>query len=456
MEMKKQTYSDASCMMEDSVNSLERALLSHLLMRADARLFIEQTKDLHPDYFASDLCRWVFLAVTDAILAGKPMDDPLMIHEAILQQGHRKVELADVMQLYVSGSYNLDTEGYVSTMADQYKRRQLRRFTSTLIRQVEDPTRPADETLAAAINAISHLTDAAGAETLTLTDAIDSLTKQVDRNFAGLMPAGFLTGIARLDQYGGLHPQDLVVIGAMSSHGKTSLALNIVLHAARESQTPVLIVSMEMSALQLAARSVSPQMHVPSSVILYRSFKEKGLEEYDLACSRIQQFSDRIYIGDATGQTLQGILSTIRLHHARFGIRLVMVDYAQIISLALRRDQTREEALSDVARSLKNLAISLDICIVLLSQVNREGQASASFVPSSAQLRGSGQINEAADLTLMLFRPELIRGAQFPFPFESTPVQGHALLRIDKDRNGAYGGVGDTILRFDAQTTTFS
>lgn len=440
---------------EASSRALERDLLSHLLMRNDARLFLELSKDLHPEYFSIDLYRWVFEAVTDVILSGKPMDDPLMIHEAILRNGHRKAELTDVMQLFVTGRYNLDTDGYIQSMRDQFQRRQLRRFLSSLIRQVEDPTLPADQTLANAISSVSNLTEAAGVHTQTLTDAISALTKRVDSNFSGVCQEGFLTGISRLDQYGGLHPQDLVIIGAMSSHGKTSLALNIMNHAARESQASVLIISMEMSAMQLAARTISPQMHVPSNVILYRSFKDKGLQEYDLACARVGKYSDRIYIGDATAQTLQGILSTIRLHHARFGTRLVMVDYAQIVSVANRRDQTREEALAEVARSLKNMAISLDICVVLLSQVNREGQASTAFVPSSAQLRGSGQINEAADLTLMLYRPELIRGAQFPFPFEATPVQGHALLRIDKDRNGGYGGVGDTILRFDAQTTSF-
>ena len=211
---------------------------------------------------------------------------------------------------------------------------------------------------------------------------------------------------------------------------------------------------MEMDALQIGARLAAKETDVPSNVILYRKLKEIGLNQVREGLENLEDVGQSIFIGDSSVQSIDAILGSIRLHHTRFGVQLAVVDYAQIIEIAVSRDSNREQGIADIARRLKNIAKELGICVILLSQINREGYANGIPEPSASQLRGSGQINEAADLTLVVYRPEVLK-TQYRDPFSNIDTHNTAMIKIEKDRNGGYGGIGSFIVNFDGPTTTF-
>ena len=132
----------------------------------------------------------------------------------------------------------------------------------------------------------------------------------------------------------------------------------------------------------------------------------------------------------------------------KYGISGAIVDYLQILSVNMKGSNT-EQQMGEAARRLKNLAKELDIWIVALSQLNRD---SINPVPSLARLRASGQIAEAADVVMLIYRPELY-GKYYPEPFQNADTHGTAMIDIAKGRNI---GLAKFLVRFEAANTRFS
>lgn len=432
---------------------IEKTTITSLMWCSPGQ-FLEETQGLSAECFTSPLCRHIYEVIYDRALAGKALNDMVMLTEELHQRGHSDITVPDIITLTTQAQMTVNIRDYVVTIIDRHRRRQVEKTLGGVLLSVKDPSAPLEQTITQAVNALVGNGGLSNEETIRLTDVLALLQTRIDNNVKGLSPSGFPTGFSRIDQYGGLHPQDLVIVAGASSSGKTSLALNILVNAVRNTSLSALVFSMEMSALQIGARIMSPEVQAPSSVILYRTFRERGLFVISEAMETLRTFSDRLFIGDGSIQTIEAILGSIRLHHARYGVRLVMIDYLQIVGLSHHRSMTREDALADGARRLKNIAKELDICVVLLSQINREGLSSGNPEPTAAQLRGSGQINEAADMTLLVYRPE-VHGHNYRSPFTEVDTHGTAMLKIDKDRNGAYGGIGQWIVKFDGPTTKF-
>ena len=131
----------------------------------------------------------------------------------------------------------------------------------------------------------------------------------------------------------------------------------------------------------------------------------------------------------------------------KYDIAGAVVDYLQILSVNMKGSNT-EQQMGEAARRLKNLAKELDIWIVALSQLNRDN---INPVPTLARLRASGQIAEAADVVMLIYRPELY-GKYYPDPFQNADTQGTAMIDIAKGRNI---GLMKFLVRFDARTTHF-
>ena len=131
----------------------------------------------------------------------------------------------------------------------------------------------------------------------------------------------------------------------------------------------------------------------------------------------------------------------------KYHIEGVVIDYLQILTIN-KKSSNVEEAIAEAARRLKNIAKELNIWILALSQLSRDN---SNPIPSVNRLRGSGQINEAADITILLYRPE-VYNKRYPEPFQSTNPNGTALIDIAKGRNI---GVFKFIAGFNAATTHF-
>jgi replicative DNA helicase len=280
-----------------------------------------------------------------------------------------------------------------------------------------------------------------------MDEAINLMIKNVELNSQDKkISSGSLTGFSDFDKRsGGIQKSDLIIIAAESSQGKTSLALSIANNISISGDA-IAIYSMEMRAIQLAARFTSFESKIPANEILYGKFDLMQFQVLDSSISRL--ITSKIYIDEKSTSNLDSIVSSIRGMVKNYGIKGAVVDYIQLVHVS-DRGMNKEQQTALIARTFKNLAKDLDIWIIALSQLSRDN---TNPVPSIKRLRDSGQIEEAADIVWLIYRPEQVGRNQFPEPYETHATEGMALNYIAKGRNI---GTFNFMSRFDKKTTHF-
>lgn len=277
----------------------------------------------------------------------------------------------------------------------------------------------------------------------TMQDAIQGVYDNINRNMSGATEfTGFPTGFSEFDRRsGGLQTSDLIIIAADTSMGKTSLAIKI----AMSTGCPIAFYSMEMKKEQIAARMLSIESGVAANDILFSKLGNSQLEAIDKGVSRI--CDKLIYFDDKSTSGIESILASIRSMKVKYGIKGVVVDYLQILNVNMK-GANKEQQMGDVSRRLKNIAKDLDIWVIALSQLNRDRDTP---IPSLGRLRDSGQIAEAADVVMLIYRPE-VYGKNYPDPFQNTSPSNTAMIDVAKGRNI---GLMKFIVGFNKPTTNF-
>ena len=278
----------------------------------------------------------------------------------------------------------------------------------------------------------------------SFSDATKDVIEIINENIKG-NTRGTLTGFTEYDRHtGGLQEGDLTIIAAASSQGKTSFALNIAKNVASEG-TRLAIYSLEMSDIQLTSRIISSVSGLSSKSILYQKMSNEMIREFDTGIGKIPELG--IYFDDRSTSSIETIIQSIRKMVFKFGIKGAIIDYLQILSMT-NKTQTEEQFLGSVARRLKNLAKELNIWILALSQLNRKNAENA---PTLSDIRASGQIGEAADNVVFIYRAEVFNRS-YPAPFASASTQGTAMINIAKGRSI---GLKKFILGFKPEQTLF-
>ena len=279
-----------------------------------------------------------------------------------------------------------------------------------------------------------------------INEAIKGVQEQIERNNSEMkVNTGTLTGFMKFDEKsGGFQKSDFIVIAADTSQGKTSLSVSIALNAALNGSS-ISIYSMEMKKEQIAARMMSMQSGVPANQILYSKMLPEQFDKIDRGLSSL--YNRHIYFDDRSTSNIDTIIASIRNLKKKQNIDGAIVDYLQILNVNMK-GSSPEQQMGAVARRLKNLAKELDIWIVALSQLSRDH---ANPIPSLSRLRDSGQIGEAADIVMLIYRPE-VYGKYYPEPFKLANTQGTAMIDVAKGRNI---GILKFLVGFDCKTTKF-
>lgn len=277
----------------------------------------------------------------------------------------------------------------------------------------------------------------------SLRDANNELKDRVDRNFKGTSDTMIPTGFKEIDEKGGLQCGDFDVIAAEPSMGKTSLLTCIMVNAA-SAGIPCMLFSMEMMSNQIAARIVSPKAKISSGIIQYKKLSDWQMNELAEAMKHTDDLP--IYFDDESTVSSDSIISSIRRNVKRLGVKLVGIDYLQILG-STGNVKNQEQFLGSISRKLKNLSKELQICIVALSQLSRN---LTDPKPTLGRVRASGQITEAADDVIMIWRPsEYGKGYD---DYMSVPTANTAEIIFGKGRNI---GTFTCIVGFDKSTTYF-
>lgn len=245
------------------------------------------------------------------------------------------------------------------------------------------------------------------------------------------MVSGIPSGFTRFDALSsGFQNSDLIIVAARPGMGKTALALNFARNAAMEAEVPVVFFSLEMSREQLSLRLLCAEARVNSARVRDGSFTDEHLQLLTDAADDLS--TAPIYIDDSPGLTSLEIKTKVRRLKKEKKIGLVIIDYLQLMTSRSRLER-RDLEISEMSRSLKNLAKEIDIPIIALSQLNRSLEARADKRPVLSDLRESGALEQDADLVMFLYRDELYNKD------ENNPNRGKAELILSKQRNGPIG-----------------
>ena len=261
-----------------------------------------------------------------------------------------------------------------------------------------------------------------------------------------MMKKGELTGVSSgfkdLDALlWGFQKQEMIILAARPSMGKTSLALNFAEAAAMPLKgTPagVLIFSLEMGASQLALRMLCSRAKVNMKLLRDGLLSKNGDEQNRLLQAADEFSKAPIFIDDSSALSIMQLRAKARRIHGRHPLSFIMVDYLQLMSPTDPR-VPREQQVAEASRGLKQLAKELDVPVLVLSQLNRSSEKETR-TPRLSDLRESGSIEQDADVVLMLARP---RDADEKFQVAADSAE----LIVAKQRNGPVGELKLTFLR---------
>lgn len=373
-------------------------------------------------------------------------DSPDMI--AVMAELSKEPEPFDAFEFsQVATSYSEDFYQHACYVSELGKRRQLIRILEVFLAQAYAGTTDLTDLLGGIEEQLKALFEETQDQVHTLDEAIRGVLQRMEKNAAGGEElTGTPTGFRELDRLsGGLQKSDLIVVAGDTSQGKTSLSVSIARHAAMQG-TAIAFYSLEMKKEQIAARMMAMQSGVAANKILYAPLKPIQFEAISEGVSKLLEA--KIYFDDRSTSHLDTIIHSICSLKKKYHIDGAVVDYLQILNVNMRESK-KEAQMAEAARRLKNLAKDLDIWIMALSQLNRDP---LHLHPTLSRLRDSGQIGEAADVVLLIHRPEVYGLTYRVKEFEHIDPKGTAMIDMAKGRNI---GIHKFICGFDASTTRF-
>jgi len=262
----------------------------------------------------------------------------------------------------------------------------------------------------------------------------------MDRKLQGLVD-GVKTGFVDLDNLiGGLHPNELIILAARPSMGKTALALNIAENIALEKKT-VLFVSLEMAKLELAMRLICSRTKLSSHKIRRNLLSKEEIGYFLDAANELGNVP--MYIDDTPSRSIAEIAAVARRLKRQQDLQLLIIDYIGLIRPE-NSDEPRQEQVAKIARQLKLLARELHLPVLCLSQLNRQADTRGKDErPRLSQLRESGAIEQDADVVMFVHREEMYMSHE---QAAENDLVNKAELIVAKQRNGATDDV-DLIFR---------
>ena len=244
---------------------------------------------------------------------------------------------------------------------------------------------------------------------------------------------GVTSGFRDLDNLlAGFQKSDLIILAARPSMGKTSLALNIALNAARDAKIPVGIFSLEMSRDQLVDSLLTIEAGIDSWRMRTGNLREDDFSKINYAMGVLSE--SPIYIDDTPLMTVMDIRSKARRLQAENGLGMIIVDYLQLIdSKGSSGEANRVQEVPEISRGLKALARELTVPVIALSQLSRAVEMRSPKIPQLADLRESGSIEQDADVVMFIYREDYYE--------PDTERKGITQILIKKHRNGPIGDV---------------
>lgn len=421
----------------------EMAVLGAMLLERDAiGIAVEK---VYSENFYSDIHKKLFTYIVSLYDENKPVDI-LTLTERLKNQNELEAVggASYIASILNSVPTAANIEYYIGIVQEKSVLRRLIDVSSEVIAQCYESPGDVSEILDIAERRIFDISQHRIEDGVTsFRELVKNSVEMVERLYQHKrLVTGIATGFSDFDKMSsGLQPSDFIVFAARPSMGKTSLALNIAEHVAVEEKLPVAIFSLEMSKPQLVLRLLCAYSKVNIHRVRTGFLGESDFPRIVAGAGRLS--SAPIFIDDTPGISIMELRAKARRLKAKHDIKLIIVDYLQLMPSTSRRAENRQQDIADISRAFKSLARELNIPVLVISQLNRAVEGRQDHRPQLSDLRESGAIEQDADVVVLLLRKEY-------YDPEDSP--GIADVIVAKQRNGP---TGDMKLRFFSEFTKF-
>ena len=427
-------------------------MLGAMMIEKDAYPLVSEI--LKPESFYEHRHQLLYKAIQTLAIGQKPIDI-LTVAQQLRSTGELEEVGGPVYISQLAGKVNSSAhiEYHARIIAQKFLARELISFTSAIQTKAFDETNDVEDLMQEAEGKLFSISQQNMKKDYTqinpvIQEAYDLLKIAASRD-SGL--SGLSTGFYELDKYtSGWQNSDLIIIAARPAMGKTAFVLSMAKNIAVNNREPVAMFSLEMSNVQLVNRLITNVCEISGEKI-----KSGQLAPYEWGQldSNINALIDApLYVDDTPSLSIFELRTKARRLVREHGVKLIIIDYLQLMNASGASFGSRQEEVSTISRSLKGLAKELNIPIIALSQLNRGVESREGIEgkrPQLSDLRESGAIEQDADMVCFIHRPEYYKIFQDE---KGNDLKGVAEIIIAKHRNGA---VGDVRLRFVGQYARF-
>jgi replicative DNA helicase len=410
----------------------EQAVLGSMFFGSDA--VSTAYESLKPEDFYRGDNRAIFEAMIELFMNNIPVDlvtlKDKLDEKGLTEQVGGKQYLV-VLAGAVSTSANLSH--YIKIIEKKSTLRKLIQASTDISKDSYDGTKELEEIIENAEKSIFNIVQNRNSGDFSSINEIliDSVSKIEEVYINKGNVSGIATGFIDFDnKTAGLQPSDLILIAARPSMGKTAFALNIAQNVSVRKGLSTAIFSLEMSKAQLVSRLLCAEAMIDSHKLRTGDLAPEDWEKIAEAIGPLG--SAPIYIDDTPGISISELRAKCRRLKMEKGLDLIMIDYLQLMS-GSRKNESRQQEISEISRSLKAVAREMNAPVIALSQLSRACETRTDHRPMLSDLRESGAIEQDADLVAFIYRDE--------YYHPDTEKKGQAEVIISKQRNGPTGTV---------------
>ena len=421
----------------------EQAVLGSMLIDADC---IKDVMDkLQPQDFYLQQNREIFETIYSMFIYSRPIDGVTVAREMEKNGVYRDDTRAYLLQLMEVTPTSANVMEYAGIIRDKALLRSMAKAAGDIAAMVQEGVGTAGDLLSAAEQKIYAIRQGRGSQEMATVGAVlNDVMEQLAKLTAGSEPPGLSTGLSAVDRkINGLNKSDLLLLAARPGMGKTSMALNVALSAAKASGKTVAIFSLEMSKEQLVTRLLANEGLIENTRLATGNLRESDWEKIAQAASVLNQTNIRI--DDNPLLTVADMNAKCRRLE---NLGLVVIDYLQLMTSAGGKGysgENRQQAVADISRMLKIMAKELQVPVLCLSQLSRANEKREDKRPMLSDLREAGAIEQDADIVMFLYRDDYYN--------EDSEKRNIAECIVAKNRHGETGTVK---LQWLPQFTTFA
>ncbi|MFD1675976.1 replicative DNA helicase [Alicyclobacillus fodiniaquatilis] len=418
----------------------EQAVIGAMLISEEA--VGDALEHLEPEDFYRAAHQSIYRAMREVYEAGQPVDvvtvaAALRTRDDALDQVGGAEYLADLAAAMPTA---LHVNQYAQIVLEKALLRRIIAAATDIAEEGYSQDLSATDVLAAAEKRILELSQFQKTRDFThIADVLETAFERIEQLYASEGSiTGVATGYSELDRMtSGFQKSDLIIVAARPSVGKTAFALNIAQNVAVRNALPVAIFSLEMSKDQLVQRMLCAEAYIDGHKLRTGSLDDDDWPKLSMGVSTLSNAP--IYIDDSPGINISEMRSKLRRLKLEHGLGFVVIDYLQLIHGRRSSGENRQQEISEISRSLKQLARELEVPIVALAQLSRSVEQRQDKRPMLSDIRESGSIEQDADVVAFLYRDD--------YYDPESERQNIIEIIIAKQRNGPTGKIDLVFLK---------